>query len=120
MSNNDNKTQTASTYLDKMWKSGEKHRNDAWYRQHLTALHTPREGFEGALVAMLQGWLLYADTVASTYGSGIGGDYVLGPQWAAIGHGLRGLLNGETGRLDCGLVDGILGDTLQAEGYPEE
>lgn len=51
---------------------------------------------------------------------GIGEDYVLGPEWATIGRALLALLNGETGRLDCGTLDGIIRDTLRAEGTEDE
>ena len=52
--------------------------------------------------------------------SAIGEDYVLGPQWQAIGEGLRGLLNGETGRLDCGTLDGFILATLDENGIDTE
>lgn len=50
------------------------------------------------------------------YESPIGDDGVLGPEWRDIGLGIRGLLNGETGRLDCGTLDAFILDTLKAEG----
>lgn len=107
-------TQSRKTYIQRLRERGAKHRRDAWYEQHLAALQTPRVGFEAALVAMLEGWLLYADAHAES--GEIGTDAVLGGHWEAIGVGLRGLLNGETGRLDCGLVDGLVGEALHAQG----
>lgn len=50
-----------------------------------------------------------------TYGL-IGQDGVLGPAWQEIGEAIRTLLNGEAGRLDCGTLDSILLDAMQANG----
>jgi hypothetical protein len=72
---------------------------------------------EQAIVSMLRGWLDYARAHRARFESGIGEDGVLGPEWAALGAAIRGLLNGETGRLDCGTLDTILCDTLTAEGF---
>lgn len=118
---NETKTAKAITgkYTQALWKTGQKHAGDAWYQRHLETLQSPRVGFEAALVAMLQGWLLYADTHSAHYDSTIGLDGVLGDHWAAIGQGLRGLLNGNAGRLDCGCLDVILGGTLNAEGFED-
>jgi hypothetical protein len=65
----------------------------------------------------LNGWLRYADAHHSQYGSGIGRDGVLGPEWVQIGQGLRGLLNGCRGRLDGATLDGLLCLTLAQEGF---
>ena len=116
----DQKTNTPQPYSQQLWEKGAKHQGEAWYARHLEALHTPHGGFETALVAMLQGWLLYADTHAHRFGAGIGTDYVLSGGWEAVAGGLLGLLNGETGRLDCGLIDGLIRDTLRAQGCGEE
>ncbi len=43
-------------------------------------------------------------------------DGVLGDEWAKIGGALRGLLNGETGRFDCGTLDRLFCETLRSEG----
>jgi len=66
---------------------------------------------------MLRGWLTYADRHQARYHSGIGADGVLGDEWAALGHAILGLLNGETGRLDCGTLDALIRGTLVAEGF---
>ena len=42
-------------------------------------------------------------------------------EWARIGAGLRGLLNGALGRLDAGTLDSLIADTLRAEDFdPDE
>ena len=91
--------------------------NDSlWNHRHDNAIISPENGFESAMVQMLRGWTEYAETVKARYNSAIGADYVLGPEWEAIGKGIEGLLNGETGRLDCGTLDGYIRDTLKTNG----
>ena len=92
-----------------------------WSQRHIQAVTLPVDFFERAFVGMLGGWLLYADAHQKAYGSSIGDDGVLGREWAGIGAGLLGLLNGHLGRLDGGTLDNILRDALQANGInPEE
>ena len=70
---------------------------------------------EAALVLMFRGWYDYASQHRLQYESLIGEDYVLGPEWEAIGDSLRALLNGDIGRLDGGTCDSfILGRTQLA------
>lgn len=88
-----------------------------WATRHLAAVACPKAGYERALVEMLSGWLRYADAAQSAWESGVGKDYVLGPKWAQIGDGLRGLLNGDLGRMDGGALDAVLCRALQAEGF---
>ena len=78
--------------------------------------------FEQSLQKILQGWDAYRIAVRaqSEGAAGIGDDYVLGPEWAAIGKGLLGLLNGETGRIDCGSFDGYVRKLFVAEGFSDE
>jgi hypothetical protein len=69
------------------------------------------------LVGLLRAWLDYAQQYQAEHGSNIGYDYVLGPEWATIGVAIRGLLNGTSGRLDCGTLDSILYDNLKEQGF---
>lgn len=87
-----------------------------WQDRHMAALRAPME-VESAVSDLIVGWAQYADRHRARYESGIGEDGVLGPAWAAIGASIRALLNGETGRLDCGTLDGFICDTLTAEGF---
>lgn len=100
---------------------GGKMPNDTgWQTRHLEALTLP-QGAELPIVTLLSAWANYADRHKLRYESGIGEDYVLGPAWAKIGASIRTLLNGESGRLDCGTLDSFLCTTLAAEGYnPDE
>ena len=92
--------------------------NEPWQKRHHQAELCP-QGFERPIYNMIAAWLEYADRHQKLYGSGIGQDGVLGHEWAKIGLGLRGLLNGETGRLDCGTLDGVILGALKAEGLDE-
>ena len=74
-------------------------------------------GLERAYVLMLRGWLEYADAHRLTMGSKIGDDHVLGDEWFKIGEALRGLLNGDLGRLDGGTLDTIIADNLNEQGF---
>ena len=92
-----------------------------WKERHAAALASPRSGFERALTGMLAGWLRYADAHRNQYESHIGNDGVLGDEWARIGAGLRGLLNGALGRFDAGTLDSLIADTLRAHDFdPDE
>lgn len=90
-----------------------------WQQEHHDAIHyrRPLDAHENALVSMLRGWAAYADAARAKFDSGIGEDYVLGPEWETIGKGMLGLLNGPTGRLDCGTVDSFIRNSLHAEGF---
>ena len=110
----------SDVYLDRFLNPISKHTASDWMVRHKMAVLTPKSAFERALVHLLAGWLTYADAVKDTYGSGIGGDYVLGPQWSRIGAAIRGLLDGEAGRFDCGTLDSLLCETLQSEGFNPE
>ena len=90
-----------------------------WQERHFTAVRVPK-GPEVPIVTLINGWAEYANVHRARFESGIGEDYVLGPQWAAIGAALRALLNGELGRLDGGTLDGFLNATLTAEGFDPE
>jgi hypothetical protein len=70
-----------------------------------------------AMSLMVRGWAKYADAHRARFETGIGDDYVLGPEWSAIGFALIGLLNGELGGFDGGTLDAFLRDSLAAEGF---
>jgi hypothetical protein len=50
----------------------------------------------------------YANQYQARYDSKIGEDGVLGDYFKEILSGIRGLLNGETGGLDCGTMDAAI------------
>jgi|SRR6185437_10412447 len=90
-----------------------------WQQRHLDGVYCLQSSVEYPLISMIRGWLEYADMNRDRYESSIGDDYVLGPEWRAIGVALRGLLIGGTGRLDCGTLDAIILDTMAEEGLLE-
>lgn len=106
-------------------RANAKYTGDHWKDAHNRAVADVLEGqarrpFETMLVSALFAWALYADDHRARYESPIGEDGVLGPKWRAIGLALRGLLNGELGRLDGGTLDAFILDTLKAEGVEVE
>lgn len=62
----------------------------------------------------------YADAYERHFDAKIGSDGVSGDAWLDILKGIRALLNGETGRLDCGTVDGLLFDMAHYVGFEEK
>src|SRR5256885_1826352 len=62
-----------------------------WGQRHFSAFESDSTGVAG----MLRAWARYADQHRERYDASIGDDGVLGPEWAAIGMALLGLLNGE-------------------------
>lgn len=75
---------------------------------------------EQAITSMAKGWALYAETHALRFGDKISEDYILGAEWLKAGKAIRALLNGETGRLDCGTVDGFILAAVETAGFTEE
>ena len=93
--------------------------NATWQVQHAAAVAQPRQ-IERALLEMLDGWRRYVDAYADTFdGAKVGADGVLGGEWAAIGHALHGLLDGPTGRLDCGTVSTQIHTLLREQGVDD-
>jgi hypothetical protein len=74
-------------------------------------------GPERAIRDLLTAWLQYRDVHAEVNASRIGDDSVLGPEWARIGAAIRGLLNADCGRFDCGTLDRIICRELTGQGY---
>lgn len=89
-----------------------------WRTQHGIAYATPNRGHERALVHLVQGLHEYARAHCARYESDVGGDGVLGPAFLDIARGVIALLNGESGRLDCGTLDSEIRDLLARSGFP--
>lgn len=92
-----------------------KHLHEKWAAWHIHAINAPSP-VEQPIVKLLQAWLAYASQHASTYDWPIGEDFVLGRYWQDIGEAIRGMLNGTTGRLDCGTLDGFILNTMAEQG----
>lgn len=92
-----------------------------WKRRHAVAMAAPEPGsHEQAVAEMVKAWKLYAAAHERAYGGKVGKDSVLGPAWESIGHALRALLNGETGRLDCGTLDSDILKLMERNGIAED
>jgi len=83
-----------------------------WKARHLRAVHGAHP-----VAVMLRAWCAYAEEHREKFESDIGHDYLLGPHWARLGKALHGLLNGDTGGLDCGTLSSIIQDNLDEQGY---
>lgn len=62
----------------------------------------------------------YANCHREAYESPIGEDYVMGEYWLNMASGLLGLLNGETGTLDCGEWDRAIRRLVLENGFTAE
>ena len=82
-------------------------------------MRAPRPGFESAIVNLYRAMAEYADAHRKQYELTISEDRYIGDAWHQIGRGLIGLLNGETGRLDCGTLDSQIRAFLGEGGSPE-
>lgn len=95
-------------------------RADAHYRrQHEEAMRSPKPGFEHAIVMMYRAMAEYADAHAVTYDCPISEDGVIGDAWADLGKALIYLLDGQTGRLDCGTLCSAIHRLVEAGGTRE-
>ncbi len=91
-----------------------------WLRRHHQAIQNPR-GIERAIVSMRAGLLEYATQYGDVFeGCEVGGDNFLGPAWLSMARSYLTLLNGPTGRLDCGTLDGEVRSWAERCGYTEE
>ncbi len=72
------------------------------------------------IAAMVEALNSYAVIHAERFSSTLAEDYVLGPAWLDAAKGVRALLNGECGGLDCGTVDAaIVKMVTDAAGFEE-
>jgi hypothetical protein len=93
-----------------------------WQDRHDSAVigaqHKP---FESPVVNLLKEWAQYAEDHRKRYEAPIGEDGVMGQYWTDLGHAIRHLLDGETGRLDCGTLFHFIYETMRENGVdPEE
>lgn len=97
--------------IDESLHSNKKGTSPGWSRRHNAAWPFSTIG------KLIEGAAAYADDHHDKFGSRIGDDGVLGEHWADILRGVRGLLNGDCGNLDCGTVDALIVRMLNAEGF---
>ena len=94
-------------------------KNELWLARHLIALDKPR-GPEVAIVAFRSGLLAYGLEHARFGGSALNDDSFLGAAWLSMARGYIALLNGPTGRLDCGVLDGEVRRWAKGFGFEDE
>lgn len=76
--------------------------------------------FQNSILEMFESLSAYADAHQKAYESPIGEDGVLGAHWLAMAEGLVGLLNGETGGIDCGAFDRAVRALALANGFSQQ
>ncbi len=76
---------------------------NGWKRRHMMEV---KRGHP--IAAMVDALNSYAVRHAERYSSPLADDGVLGPAWLDALKGVRTLLNGDCGSLDCGTVDAAL------------
>ncbi len=81
---------------------------------------TTSSPFDTAISEMIRGLARYADDHEARFGAPLGQDCILGAAWEEMLKGLVTLLNGETGRLDCGDVDRLARALHRAAGFEGE
>lgn len=72
------------------------------------------------VAVMVKALAAYADSHRQRFGCEIGEDGVLGDGWLSMARGVIVLLNGETGGLDCGTVDGLVRDMARLVKFSDE
>jgi len=102
-------------------RSGDPDQAPGYLGRHYQALQDPR-GVESAIGLMRSGLLLYGSEYEDRYGADslLGHDGVIGEAWLDMARGYLALLNGETGRLDCGSLDAELRRWAKRFGFEEE
>lgn len=83
-----------------------------WDERHNSALSNPK-GPEIPITTLLLGLEDYMHSYSVRFNTEIYEDGVLGDGVIDIVKGIRTLLNGETGRLDCGTIDARLVEILR-------
>jgi hypothetical protein len=92
--------------------------SNGWKERHLRAVAHPT-GFERPIVFAFRSWIDYAKEHEKEYGTTVGKDGVLGHVWRDLGLSIHGLLDGSTGRLDCGTLSTIINKNLTEQGFPQ-
>jgi hypothetical protein len=92
-------------------------RYQAKIKLHNRAFAHPFPGFEDALAHLVRGLVAYREVYAARYKVEISVDPCLADNWLGIAKGVLGLLDGDTGRLDCPTLDGLIRLTAEQAGF---
>lgn len=100
---------------------------EEWARRHMMAWEFGDASRDPGMKRMeaivrdnIIAWARYGEQHRMLYHSNIGDDGVLGVAFKSMGMALRYMLNGETGRLDCGTLDKLILDIAEACGVDLE
>jgi hypothetical protein len=80
--------------------------------KHLAAIASPNSS-EAPILGLFKAWLMYADDYLNQKGRQVGEDGNVGSEWADIGKGIEGLLNGRIGRLHRKTLHGLIDHALR-------
>ncbi len=98
----------------------DQNKTQPWLARHNIALQNPR-GAERAIASLRSGLLEYGIQYAVEFqGCELGGDNFLGEAWLELARAYLKLLNGPTGRLDGGALDGEVRDWAKGFGFEGE
>lgn len=75
---------------------------------------------ERGLRKILEGLAQYADGFKRECGIPLGEDYVIGDEWITALRAFIGLLNGPSGRLNCGTLDTAARDLAEHQGFTRD
>ena len=90
-----------------------------WYGQHCKAFAS-YNGFEYAIRQAIEAFARYADAHQDRYDAPLGNDGVIGDYAHDMIKAVRHLLDGETGRLDCGSLSALMSELERAAGLTDE
>jgi len=106
-------------------KARSEHFHDNQYgERHYQAWIHPRKGSEAMIKGLIVGWVEYADQyhMAQRFepSNTLAEDYYAGDYWLAIGKSIIALLSMDLGRLDGGLLDGLVREIATNEGFTKD
>jgi hypothetical protein len=84
---------------------------------HKLAVADPRPGFESAITALVYGLCSYREAYAARYHAELSESPHVADDWLTVARGIIGLLDGDTDRLHCPSVDGLIRATAQQAGF---
>ena len=103
-------------HLDRLHNTNPRRPDFDCLTRHRLAISNPESLYERGLVQMMTGWLTYADAVKEAQRGGVH-NTSFDQDWPRIGTGLRWLLNGPHGRLNCEAIDLLICECLGREGF---
>lgn len=88
-------------------------------QDHIRYFQQPRWQ-ELPIVHLVKALATYGDAYRAEFDGEVGEDGVLADEWLAIAKATVALLDGPTGRLDCGRIDTLVRDLAEAVGFTRD